>query len=213
LAIAAVNEHQVDIGAVIELLPAQLAERNYRESTGAAIGQARLAVARDEVVAEVPVRHAQNRVGHARELLGNLRQAGHSSTSRSAIRSNWRRRNPRQFDSGRHAAVARAEKIVQPLLVLFHRQHPVKITGAGNLQDLLRVLEDGIGKKRAVREYIGRRLQGRRRAGDAVEGGRGSLPQPLQVARRRLRVRHRSQQQPDTRRHALGNAIEQVSIG
>ena len=77
VAIAAVYEHQVDIGAVIQLLPAQLAERNYRKSTGAAIGQARFAVAHHEVVAEVPVHDAQNRVGHARKLLCDLRQTGH----------------------------------------------------------------------------------------------------------------------------------------
>ena len=60
-------------------------------------------------------------------------------------------------------------------------------------------LQNGVGEKLAMGEKIDGAAQSRRRAGDAVEGRAGILPQALQVQQGAVGIGHGSQQQPDTR--------------
>ena len=112
------------------------------------------------------------------------------STSRSTMRSNWRRRK-RARSTAERRAPAIAQEFEQPLGVLLRRQHAVEAAGAGHLQDALRLAHDGVGKKLAVGEQAHRAAQRRGRADDAVERRRGFLAQPLEVQERPYRDRAR----------------------
>jgi hypothetical protein len=63
---AAVYEHQVDVRAVVQLATAQLTERDHREAACPSAGQARLTVARDELLADTTVAQIQDGVGQIR---------------------------------------------------------------------------------------------------------------------------------------------------
>ena len=78
LAVGGVHEHQVDVGAVVQLAAAQLPQRDHRHAALAQfavlVDVPRHAVARDKFFADALVADVQNRVGEIRELFGGFGQ-------------------------------------------------------------------------------------------------------------------------------------------
>jgi hypothetical protein len=66
LAVARIHEHQVDIGTVVQLFPAQFPQRDYGEAAGRPVGKPRLAVPFGQFLTDTAVRHGQNAIGEAR---------------------------------------------------------------------------------------------------------------------------------------------------
>ena len=96
LAVLVVDEHQVDVAGVVQLLAAELAERQHAEPTALAIGAERLAILLFEVLAGVYDRSLDNRVGEIRNLLAPpCRPRWFRTISPYAIRSVSRRFNRR----------------------------------------------------------------------------------------------------------------------
>ena len=203
LAVAAMHEHQVDIGAVVQLFAPQLAQRNHREAARPAVGKARLTMAGDELRANSHVRHAQDGVGQVRKLLDDIGKSGHPQNVAQNDAQQLAAAEARQIHRRGHAQVLRAQKLEEALLILVHRMDAVEAARTGHLQEAFRVLQHGLGKEAAVAEEIHRPLQRGRRVADAVESRRRCEAQPFQRAHGRLLVRRRSQKQLNARGDAL----------
>ena len=175
-AVLAVDEDQVDVRGIIELVPAQLAHPDHRESRGHPVGADRNTVETPEPVLGPAPRRAQTHVGQAGQLLRRHRQVGVAQDVAAA--------DPQQL------AVLEAPQRVEPRVV----------TGEGpeaRVQILLQLVavplphgrrleepwEQGGMAAQGVREELAgaaEARQQRRRAGmgseEAQEGGAVPLP-------------------------------------
>ncbi len=77
-AVRRVDEHQVDVGAVIEFLAAQLSERDHGKRAGLppafSIFATGFPVARGQLVADLPVGEIENGVRQVGEFTGDIGQ-------------------------------------------------------------------------------------------------------------------------------------------
>src|SRR5204862_5503719 len=71
-------EHEVDVGAVIQLLPAEFAKSDHGHAALAAhsrfSGKVGRSVFRNQLSTNDVVAHIEDAIGEARQLLGNFRQ-------------------------------------------------------------------------------------------------------------------------------------------
>ncbi len=162
-------------------------------------------MARDKIGADAQVGGIEDRVGQVREVFGNIRKRGYAEDVAEHDAQHLSPPETRQGHRRRHAGAILAQKLEEPLLVLFHAEHAVKAAGVGYLEKALRVLENGVGEKPAIRENSDGAAQGGRRADDAVEDRAGFQPQALQVQQGAVGIGYGGKQQPDTR----GNTFRQ----
>ena len=75
-AVVAVDEDEVDVGRVVELVAAELAHADDRESRGRAVLRARLSESPPQVLLRPPPRRGQADIGHARQLFRGHGEVG-----------------------------------------------------------------------------------------------------------------------------------------
>jgi hypothetical protein len=156
LAAPAIHEHQVDIRTVVQLLAAQLPQRNHRKTAGRSVRQARLAVAPHQFCANSAVGDIQNRVRQVGELFGHF---GKRRNPHHVAQHDAQQLPPpeaRQFHRRRRAGPVFSQKLRQPQLVFFGREHPIEASRIGDPQNPLRIPQNRFRKELAVRKQIHR---------------------------------------------------------
>jgi hypothetical protein len=80
LAVARIHEHQVDIRTVVQLLAAELAQRDHGKTAGRGLAvrrfKQRLAITRRQLPANLAIGEVQDGVGQVGQLAGDVRQRG-----------------------------------------------------------------------------------------------------------------------------------------
>ena len=207
LAIAAVDEHQVDIGTVVELFAAQLAERDDAEAAQRAVFQARLAVARHEFRANAAVGDVEDGVRQVGQFLGNIREGGGAEYIAQQNAQQLAAPEACKIDSRRHA---RAKKTVEPLPIVFQRKDGIETARLGDVQQALRVAQYRFGEKAAVGEDADGAAHGGGVGHDALIGGGRVLPQTCQKVAGALEVRRGRERFRDDH---IGHATSVTPVG
>ena len=138
LPIAAVDEHQVDIGAVVQFLAAQLAERNHGKTAQAAVFQPRLAMTRHQLRANSPVGNVEDGVRQVGQLFRDVRERGRAQDVAEQNAQQLTPPEAREIHRRRHAC---AQKAIQSLAIVLAREHAVERARRGDMQQALRVAQ------------------------------------------------------------------------
>src|SRR5450755_541771 len=72
LSVPRIDEHQVDVGAIVQLAPAQLSERNHRQATLAVVLAAGNSMTPDQLSADAVIAQIENCIRQIREFFRNL---------------------------------------------------------------------------------------------------------------------------------------------
>src|SRR5262249_19611886 len=134
LAVGGVYKHQVDVGAVVQLLAAELAERDHAE---AAI--ARRAMAGDQIAADSLVGALQDRVGEVRQLLGNPPQRSHAENVAQEDAQQEAAPEAGQGERRRFGVRLRSEELAQAGRDLLGRERAMKVARGRDLEKPFRI--------------------------------------------------------------------------
>ncbi len=154
VALAVVQKHQVDVGCVVELAAAELAERDDRElgfgDASTRVGGLRRAVAVHERLARVRKRVIEDAVGEVRQLVGGVRERREAETVAQVDAGQlplFESREQRLL-----VAVAVTRRVAAELFIeLFARARAVGCALARDVRDDVGLREDRVRKPWAVR--------------------------------------------------------------
>ena len=149
VAVGGVEEHQVDVGAVVQLRGAVLAERDDGEAALPAV-RLRRAELGDEGRPDPPVREVDDNVRHQRKLGGDLRERRVAQDIADQHAQDLPAAELRQHQGTRHAGPGGQGELLEHRLLL---QREMQVAAGNEGGQPVRVLHDFFGKKPAVRRH------------------------------------------------------------
>ena len=192
LTVGRVQKHQVDIGAVVELLAAHLPQRDHREVGGTSVLGSRLAVVRHQILIDALVRDFDDDVGHGRQLAGDLRQRAQAHHVADHDPQNLAPPEFRQIHGRRHA---RRKRGFQARAQILDGADALQIHRIEKLLGPLGMLQDFLGQKPAVGEDGHQMAQPDGGARQTIECAGMLLPQAREVVQALFRRGRARQQQ------------------
>ena len=199
-AVAGMNKKEVDIGAVVELTAAQLAEGDDGESA------ARIGVFAGELAAHRAPGDVENGVSEVGDILGGFGEIGETERVAQGDAQHLAAAEQGQIDGAGQAVGG--EPGEQLFFVLFFEEATVQVAGGGDLEQPLGIADHGIGQEPAVGKDGERVTEGGRVPGEFARGAGGFAGQAIEEMYGVVRVWQRREQRPDDAQGVRGQIVQ-----